>query len=226
MFTDQLRSTMEVFIDDILVKSLRVEDHVQYLEKTFQDLSTYMMKLNPLKCVFGVTFGKFLGYMVNRKRIKANPEKIKALIEMKSTRRPKDVQYLTGRMAALIMFVSKATYKCLPFFKILKGQNMFEWMTECEVAFQLGLNPRRRTPAAYLLRKQGPPGSRDTLPRYGEDGIITHHRLQEIKAILLAHNIHVFTNFFLRAAIKEKALVDFVAEFTSIPEIDASMTPI
>ncbi|KAL2532886.1 Retrovirus-related Pol polyprotein from transposon opus [Abeliophyllum distichum] len=81
-----------------------------------------------------IASGKFLSYMVNQRGIEANPKKIKALIKMKSPRRSKDVQYLIRRMAAHNRFVSKATDKCLPFFKILKGSNMFKWTTKCEAS--------------------------------------------------------------------------------------------
>ena len=78
------------------------------------------MKLNPSKCVFGVASGKFLGFMVSQRGIEANPEKVQAIINMVSPRTVKEVQKLTGRIAALNRFVSRATDKCLPFFKTLK----------------------------------------------------------------------------------------------------------
>ena len=92
------------------------------------------MKLNPSKCVFGVASGKFLGFMVSQRGIEANPEKVQAIINMASPRTVKEVQKLTGRIAALNKFVSKATDKCLPFFKTLK--QAFTWTDECEEAFQ------------------------------------------------------------------------------------------
>ena len=92
------------------------------------------MKLNPSKCAFGVASGKFLGFMVSHRGIEANPEKIKAILDMKSPQSIKEVQSLTGRVTALNMFVSKATDRCLPFFKVLK--NAFEWTDECQRAFQ------------------------------------------------------------------------------------------
>ena len=92
------------------------------------------MKLNPSKCVFGVTSGKFLGFMVSQRRIEANPEKVQAIINMASPRTVKEVQKLTGRIAALNRFVSRATDKCLPFFKTLK--QAFAWTDKCEEAFQ------------------------------------------------------------------------------------------
>ena len=92
------------------------------------------MKLNPLKCAFGVSSRKFLGHLVSRRGIEANPEKIRAVISMLSPLTTKEIQSLAGRVAALNRFVSRATDQCLPFFKILR--KAFEWSEECEKAFQ------------------------------------------------------------------------------------------
>ena len=83
------------------------------------------MKLNPSKCAFGVSFGKFLEFMVSCKGIKANPDKIHAILNIEPPRNIKEVQSLTERVVTLNRFVSKATDKCLPFFKVLK--KAFEW---------------------------------------------------------------------------------------------------
>ena len=99
------------------------------LRETFDCLCSYNMKLNPGKCAFGVTTGKFLGFMVSQKGIEANPDKIRAIMEMTPPRNMKEVQSLNGKVAALNRFVSKATDKCLPFFRMLKKS--FEWTDEC-----------------------------------------------------------------------------------------------
>ena len=91
------------------------------------------MRLNPSKC-FRVSSGKFLGFMVSHRGIEANPNKIQAILNMEPPRNIKEVQSLTGRVAALNRFVSKATDKCLLFFKVLK--KTFEWTDECQKAFQ------------------------------------------------------------------------------------------
>ena len=91
------------------------------------------MKLNPSKCAFGISSGKFLRFMVSQRGIEANPKKVKAILEMSSSKTVKVVQSLTGRVATLNRFVSKATNKCLPFFKTLK--RAFVWMEECETTF-------------------------------------------------------------------------------------------
>nr|XP_017221509.1 PREDICTED: uncharacterized protein LOC108198257 [Daucus carota subsp. sativus] len=136
MFKDQIGKTMEVYVDDMLVKSKKANDHVSHLCDMFEILRKYRMKLNPQKCVFGVESGKFLGFMVNHRGIEANPAKIKALLEMKSPTNIKQVQSLIGRIAALNRFVSKSSEKCKEFFKAVKGASKdFEWTVECESAF-------------------------------------------------------------------------------------------
>ena len=87
------------------------------------------MKLNPSKCVFGVASGKFLGFMVSQRGVEANPDKVRAIMKMAPPKNIKEVQSLNSRVAALNRFVSRATDKCLPFFKILR--KAFEWTDEC-----------------------------------------------------------------------------------------------
>ncbi|KAL5849104.1 hypothetical protein ACOSQ4_007117 [Xanthoceras sorbifolium] len=102
----------------------------------FQMLKQYQMKLNPLKCTFGVASGKFLGFMVNQRGIETNPEKIKALREMQSPIKPKHFQSLNGQVVALSRFISQSTKKCVTFFNVLRGNKRFEWTEECKLAFQ------------------------------------------------------------------------------------------
>ena len=90
------------------------------------------MKLNPSKCTFRVASGKLLGFMVSLRGIESNPEKVQAILEMASLKTVKEVQ-ITGRIATLNRIVSKATDKCLPFFKTLK--QTFVWTDKCEKAF-------------------------------------------------------------------------------------------
>ena len=74
---------MEVYIDDMLVKSIKAELHVDHLDESFQVLKDYKMKLNPTKCAFGVSVRKFLGFIVNSRGIDANPDKIKVVLDMR-----------------------------------------------------------------------------------------------------------------------------------------------
>ena len=134
MFNKQIGRNMEVYVDNILVKSRKAELHLEDLKETFDTLRKYQMRLNLTKCVFGVSSSKFLGFMVSQRGIKANPEKVKAILDMTSPRSVKEVQRLMGQVAALNKFVFRATNKCLPFFKTLK--QAFQWTEECKEAFQ------------------------------------------------------------------------------------------
>ncbi|KAM2724869.1 hypothetical protein EV1_027642 [Malus domestica] len=95
------------------------------------------MRLNPNKCTFGVGSGKFLGFMISKRGIEANPENIKAILDMKEPVTSKDIQSLTGKMAALTKFISKATYRCASFFKALQGSKKYiTWTDEYAKAFK------------------------------------------------------------------------------------------
>ena len=134
IFSKQIRRNMEVYVDDMLVKSKEESAHLDDLQKTFTTLRQYQMKLNPSKCAFGVVLSKFLGFTVSQRGIEANLKKVRAILDMTSPKTVKEVKKFTGRIAALNRFVFKAMDKCLPLFKTLK--QAFSWTDECEKAFQ------------------------------------------------------------------------------------------
>ena len=117
----------------MLVKSLHEVDHLDDLRETFDTLRSFNMKLNSNKYAFGVTAEKFLGFMVFQRGIEVNPEKVRAITELEPPRMGKEVQSLNGKIAALNRFVSRATDRCLPFFRTLRKS--FEWTDECQTAF-------------------------------------------------------------------------------------------
>ncbi|KAL2232303.1 UNVERIFIED_CONTAM: Retrovirus-related Pol polyprotein from transposon 17.6 [Sesamum indicum] len=121
MFKNQIGRNMEVYIDDMLVKSVKEQDHVKDLDECFQILKAFGMKLNPAKCTFGVRGRKFLGYMISEKGIEANPEKISAIMHMPPPKSIKKVQKLAGKLASLNRFISQSADKGFHFFKILRG---------------------------------------------------------------------------------------------------------
>ncbi|KAK1431700.1 hypothetical protein QVD17_08256 [Tagetes erecta] len=136
MFKDQLGDTMEVYIDDMVVKSKRKEHHLQDLEVAFNILDRYNMKLNPSKCHFGVKAGIFLGYVVTKSGIEASPEQIKAIINLKSPRNVKDIHRLTRGVVALNRFISKSSEKCKEFYDILRKNKKFEGTEKHETALK------------------------------------------------------------------------------------------
>lgn len=124
---------MKVYVDDMLVKSMKAKKHLDDLEETLLTLGMYQMKLNPAKCAFGVSTGKFLGFMVFHKRIETNLEKIIAILDMRPPYGTKEVQRLERQVVALSRFISRSTNKCFPFFLLLK--KVFEWTEDTNRAF-------------------------------------------------------------------------------------------
>ena len=101
MFAHQIKRNVQVYVDDMLMKSLREDDHLDDLWETFDTLRSYNMKLNPNKYAFGVTAGKFLGFVVSQRGIEVNSEKIRAIMELEPSKTIKEVQSLNGKIAAL-----------------------------------------------------------------------------------------------------------------------------
>jgi hypothetical protein len=135
-FADQLHRNVEAYVDDVVIKTRDSDDLIADLEETFSSLRRFWWKLNPTKCVFGVPLGKLLEFIVSNRGIKANPVKISAITDMGAPATIKDMQKLTGCMAALNRFISRLGERGLPFFKLLKRQDKFQWMDEAKRALQ------------------------------------------------------------------------------------------
>ena len=127
MFEPQLGKNIEVYIDDMVVKSKEVSDHVDDLGNIFEILRKHKLRLNASKCFFGVWSGKFLGYMVTYREIEVNPDQVKAINNLQLSRNPKEVQKLTGMTVALNLFISRFADKCMPFFLLMNKWKGFEW---------------------------------------------------------------------------------------------------
>ena len=125
MFRHMIGRTVEVYIDDMLIKSLQEEDHLADLRQVFDILRKDNLRLNASKCTFGVGSGKFLGHVVSRRGIEANPDQIAALVNLAEPRNIKQVQRLTGMIAALGRFISRSADKCKPFFRLLSKRCRF-----------------------------------------------------------------------------------------------------
>nr|KYP56520.1 Retrovirus-related Pol polyprotein from transposon opus [Cajanus cajan] len=135
VFINQIGRNLEVYVDDMVIKTKSAADHAQDLEEILQQVRRHNMRLNPEKCVFGVQGGKFLGFMITRRGIEANPDKCQALINMRSPQNHKEVQRLAGRLASLSRFIPKMAEKAKPIFNLLKKPKNFCWDAQCEEAF-------------------------------------------------------------------------------------------
>lgn len=120
VFQEQIGRVMEVYLDDMVVKSKSDEGHLADLTEMFAEARGNNLRFNPEKCTFRVWAGKFLGFFLTERVIEANPNKCTAVTEMHPLTSKKKVQELTGMIAAMSRFVSKASNRSLPFFKILK----------------------------------------------------------------------------------------------------------
>ena len=124
VFRPLLGRTVEVYVDDIIVKSPNPKQHSTDLAEVFKALRTYNIRLNPEKCTFGVDGGKFLGFMLTQRGIEANPEKCQAIIDMRSPTNVKEVQRLVGRLTAISRFLPKLADQTKPMIKLLEVRHI------------------------------------------------------------------------------------------------------
>jgi ribonuclease HI len=132
----QIGKNVLTYVDDIIVKSTKQENHITDLQETFANFRQAGLKLNPEKCVFGVKKGKFLGCLVSTKGIEANPSKIEAILRIEPPSTKKGAQRLAGRLASLNRFISRSAERNLPFFEILKLAEVFQWSPAQQKAFE------------------------------------------------------------------------------------------
>ena len=127
---------MKMYIDDMVVKSKQESQHIKDLQGTFEVLRQHKLRLNAEKCVFGVGAGKFLSYLITNRGIEINPDQINVVRCLNPPSNPKEVQKLTGMLAALNRFISKFADRCRPFYQLLKKWKRFQWDEECDTAFR------------------------------------------------------------------------------------------
>ena len=134
VFGEHIGSTVEAYVDDIIVKSKRQGDLIQDLEIAFGCLRANNIKLNPKNCVFVVPRGMLLGYIVSQRGIEANPESVLAITKMGPIRDVEGIQKVMGCLAALSHFISRLGEKALPLYRLLKKAERFAWTVKAEEA--------------------------------------------------------------------------------------------
>lgn len=125
VFSSQIGRNLEVYVDDMLVKTEEEGRYADDWRETFQSLRIFDMRLNPDKCTFGVQADKFVGFMLTHRGINANSDKCQAIINMKSPTSIKEVQQLTRRLAALSRFLSCVDDKSIHLFVVIKKSAEF-----------------------------------------------------------------------------------------------------
>ena len=136
IFHDMMHDCMEVYVDDILIKSQTRADHAAALKKVLQRSRETKLRMNPKKCVFGVSSGKLLGFMVSNRGIEVDPSKVKAILEMPPPKNLKELRGLIGRLQFIRRFISQHSQRSEPFYKLLKGGVEYHWDDDCQKAFE------------------------------------------------------------------------------------------
>ena len=136
MFHDFIEDFMQVYIDDIVIKSNSKSIHLQHLRESFERTRKYGLKMNPLKCAFCVQAGDFLGFVVHKKGIEVNQSKTKAIMDVKPPSTKKELQSLLGKINFLRRFISNLSGKTKVFSPLLRLKNEdFVWQEEHQEAF-------------------------------------------------------------------------------------------
>ncbi|GJU55218.1 reverse transcriptase domain-containing protein [Tanacetum coccineum] len=138
-FDNQVGRNIEVYVDDLVIKSHTEAEMLRDIDETFRTLRKINIKLNPKKCTFEAVEGMFLGYMISLKGIKPCLDKTDVVLQLPSPRTIKEVQSLNGKLASLNRFLSKSAKKSLPLFKTLKKcikKSDFHWTPDAEQAFK------------------------------------------------------------------------------------------
>ena len=116
MFSKYIGRKVKAYIDDIVIKSRKSKDHISDIEEIFEVFHKFRMKLNPLKCAFGVSSGQFLEHVVSKRGIEPKPMQVISFSAIEEPRTVRDVQSLAGKIATLGRFISKMSDRCKPFF--------------------------------------------------------------------------------------------------------------
>ena len=120
LFHDMMHKEIEVYVDDMIAKSQGEDDHVVNLRKLFERLRKFQLKLNPAKCTFGATSKKLLGFVVSKKGIEIDSNKVQAIQDLSPPRTQKKVKSFMRRLNYIARFTSQMTAKCDPIFKMLQ----------------------------------------------------------------------------------------------------------
>ena len=136
LFHDMMHRDVEVYVDDMIVKSQGGADHLAALQRFFERIRQFRLRLNPKKCSFGVTSGKLLGHIVSERGIEVDPEKTKAILDMPAPRTEKEIRGFLGRLQYISRFIARLTDICEPIFRLLRKNQPTIWNDDCQCAFE------------------------------------------------------------------------------------------
>ena len=127
IFHDMMHQDVEVYVDDMIVKSRDRADHLAALERFFERIRQFRLRLNPKKCTFGVTSRKLLGYMVSERGIEAYPNKIRVILDMSAPRTEREIRGFLGKLQYISRFIARLADICEPIFRLLRKNQPTVW---------------------------------------------------------------------------------------------------
>jgi hypothetical protein len=136
MFHDMMHKEIKDYVDDILLKSKKRKYHLETLRKVFDRCRLYKLKMNPLKCAFGVSAGKFLGFLVHDPGIDVDPAKASAIVTMKALASNKELKSFMGRLSYIRRFILGLAAVTSVFTPLMKKRAPFVWFAACQQAFE------------------------------------------------------------------------------------------
>ena len=136
LFHDMMHKDVEVYVDDMIVKSQGRADHLAALQRFFERIRQFRLRLNPKKCTFGVTSGKLLVHIVSERGIEVDPEKTKAILDMPTPKTEKEIRGFLGRLQYISRFIARLTDICEPIFRLLRKKKPTVWNDDCQHAFE------------------------------------------------------------------------------------------
>uniref|UniRef100_A0A2N9H206 RNA-directed DNA polymerase n=1 Tax=Fagus sylvatica TaxID=28930 RepID=A0A2N9H206_FAGSY len=200
MFHDMIHQEIEDYVDDIVVKSKKREDHVEVLRKVFERCRLYKLKMNPLKCAFGVSAGKFLGFLVHNRGIDVDPAKASAIATMRPPTSHKELKSFLGRLSYIRRFIPGLAAVTSTFSHLLKKGVSFNWSAECQEAFRENPSNYDKTPhrvcsdcwkAPPALFSFQQPSNRSTVAERACLALV--YASQRLRHYFLAHKIQLMT---------------------------------
>uniref|UniRef100_A0A2N9GSW4 Uncharacterized protein n=1 Tax=Fagus sylvatica TaxID=28930 RepID=A0A2N9GSW4_FAGSY len=218
MFGHLIGKTVEVYIDDILIKSVRKANHIEDLREVLRVLRSNKLRLNASKCIFGVSSSKFLGHMVSYNGVEANSDQISALLNLEPPKDAKQVQRLTGMIAALGQFISQSVKKCRPFFWLLGKKRKFLWDEDCLAAFQRIKTYLSSPPCLSIPCSGEPLFLYLAISEHAVSAVLVRetHEGQKPVFFVTRWGVHLGSlgvEYKSRTSIKGQVLTDFVTEF-------------
>ncbi|GAU44282.1 hypothetical protein TSUD_371820 [Trifolium subterraneum] len=208
VFRGEIGDMLEVYMDDMIVKSHEEVDHTIHLQKVFEQARKVNMKFNPEKCTFGIRAGKFLGFYLTERGIEANPDKCRAFTEFPTPNDKNSIQTLNGILTALSRFVAKSAQHALPLFKLLRKEFAFEWTEECFSATLIRETLEGKKPVYFTSKDlQGPELRYQRIEKVALALVTAARRL---RYYFLAHTIVVRTDQPIKSLLVRPDMTIFV----------------